>query len=93
MRVVDIAFLGTLAFAAGLGVRAHAEEFQMQEVPSLPQLAAGTPALHTILFTDHRKDELFDPVTGLPTSSVGAATSNSLILTVAKTTTILPPSD
>jgi hypothetical protein len=36
---------------------------------------------------------LFDPVTGLPTSSVGAASSNSLILTVAKTTTIIPPSD
>lgn len=65
MRVVDIAFLGTLAVAAGLGTGAGAEEFQMQEVPSLPQLAAGTPALNTILFTDHRKDELFDPVTGL----------------------------
>jgi hypothetical protein len=36
---------------------------------------------------------LFDPVTGIPTSSVGAASSNSLILTVAKTTTIIPPLD
>lgn len=37
----------------------------MQEVPSLPQLTAGAPPLHTILFTDHRKDELVDPITGL----------------------------
>ena len=65
MRVLDIAFLGTLAVAAGLSARAAAEEFQMQEVPSLPQVAAGTLAPHTIVFTDHRKDELFDPVTGL----------------------------
>ena len=36
---------------------------------------------------------LLDPVTGLPTSSVGAASSNSLIITVAKTTTIIPPLD
>jgi hypothetical protein len=41
-----------------------AEDFPMQEVPSLQQ-AAGPLAPHTILFTDHRKDELFDPVTGL----------------------------
>jgi hypothetical protein len=34
---------------------------------------------------------LLDPVTGLPTSSVGAASSNSLMVTVAKTTTIIPP--
>ena len=65
MRVLDIAFLGTLALAAGLGAEARADGFQMQEVPSLPPLTAGTPAPHTILFTDHRKDELFDPVTGL----------------------------
>jgi hypothetical protein len=36
----------------------------MQEVPSLPQVA-GAWAPHTILFTDHRKDEIVDPVTGL----------------------------
>ena len=35
----------------------------MQEVPSLPQQGALAP--HTILFTDHRKDELVDPLTGL----------------------------
>jgi hypothetical protein len=66
MRVLDIAVLGVLAVAVGLPVlSATAEEFQMQEVPSLPQLAAGPLAPHTILFTDHHKDELFDPVTGL----------------------------
>ncbi len=50
--------------AMGLPAHAAAEEFQMQEVPSLQQ-AAGMLAPHTILFTDHRKDELVDPVTGL----------------------------
>jgi hypothetical protein len=34
---------------------------------------------------------LLDPITGIPTSNIGAASSNSLMLTVAKTTTILPP--
>ena len=34
---------------------------------------------------------LLDPVTGLPTSTVGPASSNSLMMTVAKTTTIIPP--
>lgn len=37
----------------------------MKEVPSLPPLAAGPLAARTILFTDHRKDELVDPTTGL----------------------------
>jgi hypothetical protein len=36
---------------------------------------------------------LLDPVTGLPTSSVGPASSNSLMVTVAKTTTIIPHQD
>ncbi|MBO0751915.1 MAG: hypothetical protein J2P53_07385 [Bradyrhizobiaceae bacterium] len=65
MRVLDIAFLGVLAVAAGLPAHSAAEEFQMQEVPSLPPLAAAPLAPRTITFTDHRKDELFDPVTGL----------------------------
>jgi hypothetical protein len=65
MKVLDVAFLGVLAIAMGLPAHAAAaEEFQMQEVPSLQQ-AAGALAPHTILFTDHRKDELVDPVTGL----------------------------
>ena len=65
MRVLDFAFLGTLALAVGFHAPAGAEEFKMQEVPSLPAVAAGALPPHTILFTDHHKDELFDPITGL----------------------------
>jgi hypothetical protein len=36
---------------------------------------------------------LLDPITGLPTSSIGPASSNSLMVTVAKTTTIIPHQD
>jgi hypothetical protein len=36
---------------------------------------------------------LLDPVTGLPTSTVAPASANSLMVTVAKTTTIIPPQD
>jgi hypothetical protein len=62
--VTEIVLLGALALAMGVPVHAAAEEFQMQEVPSLQQ-AAGPLAPHTILFTDHRKDEIVDQVTGL----------------------------
>jgi hypothetical protein len=65
MRMVDVALLGVLAVATSGPVRAVAEEFQMQEVPSLPQPGATPLAPRTILFTDHRKDELVDPTTGL----------------------------
>src|SRR5215470_12831828 len=65
MRMLGVALLGILAVAIGAPAYSAAEEFQMQEVPSLPQLAAGPLAPHTILFTDHRKDELVDPTTGL----------------------------
>lgn len=58
-------FLAVLAAAMGAPAHAVAEEFHMQEVSSLPQQASGTLAPHTILFTDHRKDELVDPTTGL----------------------------
>src|SRR5258707_12750101 len=65
MRVLDVAFLGILAAAACMPAHSWSEEFRMQEVPSLPLQAAGALAPRTILFTDHRKDELVDPVTGL----------------------------
>jgi hypothetical protein len=66
MRVRDFAFLGILAAAmCTLPAHSWAEEFQMKEVPSLPPLTAGALAPRTILFTDHRKDELVDPTTGL----------------------------
>src|ERR1700739_4459655 len=63
--MVDVALFGMLAVAMSGPVHAVAEEFQMQEVPSLPVQGATPLAPHTILFTDHRKDELVDPVTGL----------------------------
>jgi hypothetical protein len=65
MRIVDVALLGALAAAASGPVHAAADEFQMHEVPSLPPRGAEPLAPRTILFTDHRKDELVDPVTGL----------------------------
>src|SRR5215468_9484175 len=65
MRVLDVAFLGILAAAACTPAHSWSEEFRMQEVPSLPPQAAGAVAPRTILFTDHRKDELVDPITGL----------------------------
>src|SRR6266446_9230321 len=65
MRVLDVAFLGILAAAACVPAHSWSEEFRMQEVPSLPPQAAGAVAPRTILFTDHRKDELVDPITGL----------------------------
>jgi hypothetical protein len=64
MRVLDIVFVGALGTAMGAPALFAAEDFPMQEVPSLQQ-AAGPLAPHTILFTDHRKDELADPTTGL----------------------------
>src|SRR5258707_14007414 len=65
MRILDVALFGTLAAAVRTPAHPWAEEFQMQEVPSLPLPAAGALAPHTILFTDHRRDELVDPTTGL----------------------------
>jgi hypothetical protein len=65
MRILDVALFGILAAAACTPAHSLAQEFQMQEVPSLPPQVAGTLAPRTILFTDHRKDELVDPNTGL----------------------------
>lgn len=45
--------------------RASAQDLQMKEVPRLPPLSAAPLAPRTIMFTDHRNDELVDPVTGL----------------------------
>jgi hypothetical protein len=59
--------LATFAALLGAAPHASAQDFQMKEVPSLPPLSAGAPAPapRTILFTDHRNDELTDPATGL----------------------------
>jgi hypothetical protein len=61
------ALLGACLSAALIGAPAGAaaQEFQMQEIPTLPPLVAGALAPRTIVFTDHRKDELVDPATGL----------------------------
>jgi len=64
MRLLDVALFGILGMAVCTPVHCRAQEFQMQEVPSLPPVA-GALAPRTILFTDHRKDELVDPLTGL----------------------------
>ena len=58
---------GAVAGVIDLGARRAlpAQDFQMRDVPALPPLAGGALAPHTILFTDHRNDELVDPATGL----------------------------
>jgi hypothetical protein len=61
MKMHCLAF--ALATALALPLGAAAQEFQLQEAPALPPLSALPP--RTIVFTDHRKDELVDPVTGL----------------------------
>jgi hypothetical protein len=60
--VVVVAALSTLSLP--LTARA-ADDFQLQEGASLPPFTSGGPAPHVILFTDHRNDELVDPITGL----------------------------
>jgi hypothetical protein len=58
-------FLAVVVAAALAPLVAAAQEFQLQEAPTLPPLSAGPLPARTIVFTDHRKDELVDPVTGL----------------------------
>jgi hypothetical protein len=64
MHCLNVVLVGILAMPL-CAVSAGAQEFQMQEIPTLPPLAAGALAPRTIMFTDHRKDELVDPATGL----------------------------
>src|ERR1700674_1229018 len=52
--------LGAFGLSASI---AGAAEFRLTEVRSLG--AAGQPAPHAIVFTDHHDDELADPATGL----------------------------
>jgi hypothetical protein len=63
MKMHCLAFALATALALPLGVAA--QEFQLQEAPALPPLSAGPLPPRTIVFTDHRKDELVDPLTGL----------------------------
>jgi len=61
MHILGVVLLGFLAAPACVS----AQEFQMQEMPTLLPLAARALPARTIVFTDHRKDELVDPTTGL----------------------------
>jgi hypothetical protein len=61
MHWLAVALVGTLAAPVG----AVAQDFRMQETSTLPPLAPGALAPRTIVFTDHRKDELVDSATGL----------------------------
>src|ERR1700744_665761 len=62
MHCIAVVVASALTLAAqGVG----AQEFQVQEVPTLPALAGSTVAPRTIVFTDHRNDELVDTATGL----------------------------
>jgi hypothetical protein len=65
-RAVSAVLTALAAFAVPLGHAAElaAPEFQIKEVPTLPS-TAGALASRTILFTDHRGDELVDQATGL----------------------------
>src|SRR5215831_2615137 len=65
IRMHDVALFGVLAAAVCAPTHCWSEDFQMREVPALPPLVAAAMAPRTILFTDHRKDELVDPATGL----------------------------
>jgi len=68
IRSIATALAILCALAAIVAVpHAQAQDFQLKDVPSLPPLSAGAPAPapRTILFTDHRNDELADPATGL----------------------------
>src|SRR5215470_13691867 len=65
IRMHDVPLFGVLAAAVCAPTHCWSEDFQMREVPALPPLVAAALAPRTILFTDHRKDELVDPVTGL----------------------------
>jgi hypothetical protein len=54
----------TMAALLLVPAAAAAQEFQIQEAAALPSATATLPP-HTIVFTDHRNDELTDPATGL----------------------------
>jgi hypothetical protein len=57
----SIVALAALAAAAPLA----AQDFRLQEVPSVTALAPGQIAPRTIAFSDHKGDEFADPATGL----------------------------
>jgi len=54
-----------LAALLACGSAARADDFHIEDVPSLGAVSAAQLKPSVIAFTDHRKDELSDPVTGL----------------------------
>jgi hypothetical protein len=56
-----IAAVAALALSPG----ALAQDFRLQEVPSVTALAPAQIAPRTIVFSDHKSDEFADPATGL----------------------------
>ena len=59
-----VALAGALAAPVGT-VGAAEQDFRMQETATLPALGTTALAPRTIVFTDHRNDELADAATGL----------------------------
>ena len=59
-----VALAGALAAPVGT-VGAAEQDFRMQETATLPALGTSALAPRTIVFTDHRNDELADAATGL----------------------------
>src|SRR5688572_2008896 len=58
--------LRVMALAAALTVSpAAAQEFRLEEVPSVTAINPASLKVGTIAFSDHRADELADPATGL----------------------------
>jgi hypothetical protein len=62
---MKVHFIAAAVAAVLAPFAAAAQEMQMQEAPSLPALSAAPLPARTIAFTDHRKDELVDPITGM----------------------------
>jgi hypothetical protein len=59
------AVLASALAAAAVPVGAAEQDFRMQETATLPALGTTALAPRTIVFTDHRNDELADAATGL----------------------------
>ena len=67
MRVAAVLLAG-LAVSGGVSVAAMTpapSEFKLEEVPSAPRVAVTQLKPNTVLFSDHRKDAIADPGTGL----------------------------
>jgi hypothetical protein len=64
MSLIDRAIV-RLALLLACGAPACAADIRVEEVPSLGLVAVAQLQPNVVVFTDHRKDDLADPVTGL----------------------------